>query len=403
MAHLEDYTPIVGPSVIEELHLLAERLEGRRIQHINSTAVGGGVAEILNRMIPLFRELNVDASWDVIKGGEAFFHVTKKFHNVLHGRQDEVTPADLDVFMETSRRNNEEMEIYGDVVMVHDPQPIGLIEQRNGSKWIWRCHIDISNPDTTVWGFLRDFVVRYDGAVFSAPSFSQLLPNHQYLVAPSIDPLSDKNKDLPESVIDEVFARYHIPRDRPVITQISRFDRLKDPLGVIAAYAQVKKNCDCVLVLAGGGASDDPEGVQVLEEVRAAASQDPDIHVLLLPQDDIVINALQRGSSVIIQKSLKEGFGLTVSEALWKGKPVVASNVGGIPLQVIHRQTGLLCHSIEGAAYAIKQMLNNPEFAKRMGENGREHIRENYLITRQVRDHMMVYLAPHYREDVVHL
>jgi trehalose synthase len=403
MSTLEEYIPIVGRSVIEELRLLSPQLRGKCIQHINSTAVGGGVAEILNRMIPLMRELGVDACWDVIKGGEKFFLVTKKFHNVLHGRCEEVTPEDIEAFMETSRKNNEEMNIYGDVVLVHDPQPIALVERRNGNKWIWRCHIDISNPDPLVWGFLKKFIVRYEGAVFSAPSFSQLLPNRQFLVAPSIDPLSDKNKELPQEVIDRVFEKYQIPRDRPIITQISRFDRLKDPLGVIAAYAEVKKNVDCILLLAGGGAADDPEGVQVLEEVRAAAHQDPDIHVLLLQQNDIEINALQRGSTVIIQKSLKEGFGLTVSEALWKGKPVVASNVGGIPLQVKHRQTGLLCHSAEGAAFAIKQLLNNPAWARQLGENGREHIRTNFLITRQIRDHLMVYLAPYYREDVVYL
>ena len=403
MAKIEKYIPIVGQAVIDDLRLLAEKLKGKTVQHINSTAVGGGVAEILNRMVPLLKELGVESRWDVIKGGEQFFSVTKKFHNVLHGRRDEVSEKDFDIFWETSQKNIEETEIGGDIVFVHDPQPIALIKKRAQNKWIWRCHIDVSDPDEKVWGFLNSFVINYDAAVFSAPSFSPKLPIRQFLIAPSIDPLSDKNRELPQEAIDAVLEKYNIPKGKPIITQISRFDRLKDPLGVIEAYKLVKKYNDCQLILAGGGASDDPEGIQVLEEVKEKSKGDADIHILLLPQDDIVINALQRASTVIVQKSLKEGFGLTVAEALWKAKPVVASHVGGIPLQITHKYSGMLCRSVEGAAFAIKQLLNSPQYAKRLGENGREHVRNNFLLTRHLRDYLLLFHSLYHAEDVVYL
>jgi len=403
MAKIEEYIPIVGQSVIDDLRLLADCLKGKVIQHINSTSVGGGVAEILTRMAPLLRDLGVDAKWDLIKGGEQFFEVTKKFHNALHGRDEGITARDFDIFMETSRKNIDEVNIYGDIVFIHDPQPIALIEKKAGNKWIWRCHVDVSDPDEKVWGFLMDFIVKYDAAVFSAPSFSRKLPIRQFLIPPSIDPLSDKNKELPQDSIDSVLRKYNIIKDKPILMQVSRFDRLKDPVGVIEAYLQVKKYIDCQLVLAGGTAEDDPEGFAVLEEVKVKAKSDPDIHILLLPQNDIEVNALQRASDVIIQKSIREGFGLTVAEALWKGKPVVASNVGGIPLQIKHKYSGLLCHSIEGTSFAIKQLLSSPAYAKKLGENGREHIKNNFLITRHLRDYMLLFLSLYHPEDIVHL
>jgi trehalose synthase len=403
MAKIEEYIPLVGQAVIDDLRLLGTRLKGKLVQHINSTPVGGGVAEILNRMVPLLIELGVDTRWDVIKGGEQFFEVTKKFHNALHGRAEEIGQRDFDIFMDTSRQNIEEVNTYGDIVFVHDPQPIALIKKKAANKWLWRCHIDVSEPDSQVWAFLMDFIVQYDSAVFSAPSFSRKLPVRQFLISPSIDPLSDKNKELPSETINSVLRKYDIQTDKPIIIQISRFDRLKDPVGVIAAYLQVKRYVDCQLILAGGGADDDPEGFKVLEEVREKAKNDPDIHILLLPQNDIEINALQRASDVIVQKSIKEGFGLTVAEALWKGKPVVASNVGGIPLQIKHKYSGLLCHSIEGASFAIKQLLSSPAYAKKLGENGREHIKNNFLITRHLREYMLLFLSLYHPEDVVNL
>lgn len=403
MEHIDKYIPLVGESIIYDLKLLAERLRGKVIQHINSTPVGGGVAEILSRMVPLLRELGVDTKWDVIKGGEQFFEVTKKFHNALHGRREEIVQRDFELFMETSEQNIDNLDTYGDVVFVHDPQPIALVNKKGSNKWLWRCHIDVSDPDKRVWGFLMDFIAKYDSAVFSAPAFSQRLPIRQFLISPSIDPLSDKNKELPQETIDSVLRKYGIEKDKPIITQISRFDRLKDPIGVIEAYLQVKKYFNCQLILAGGTAEDDPEGFRVLAEVKEKAKNDPDIHILLLSQNDIEVNALQRASDIIVQKSLKEGFGLTVAEALWKAKAVVASNVGGIPLQIKHKYSGLLCHSIQGASFAIKQLLNSPEYAKKLGENGREHIKNNFLITRHLRDYMLLFLSLYHQEDVVHL
>jgi trehalose synthase len=403
MARIEEYIPIVGHSTIDDLKLIAEKLKGKVIQHINSTAVGGGVAEILNRMVPLLKELGVDTRWDLIKGGEQFFEVTKKFHNALHGRPSQITEADFDIFMQTSVKNIEEVNTYGDIVFIHDPQPIALIKKKGNNKWLWRCHIDVSSPNERIWGFLMDFIVHYDAAVFSAPSFSRRLPIRQFLVSPSIDPLSDKNKELPEEEIDRVLRKYNINKDKPIITQISRFDRLKDPLGVIEAYQQVKKYIDCQLILAGGTAGDDPEGLKVFEEAKEKAGQDKDIHILLLPHNDLEINALQRASTIIVQKSLREGFGLTVAEALWKAKPVVASNVGGIPLQIKHKYSGLLCHSIQGASFSIKQLLNSPEYARKLGENGQEHIRNNFLITRHLRDYILLFLSLYHGEDIVYL
>ncbi|MFH0763920.1 MAG: glycosyltransferase [Candidatus Omnitrophota bacterium] len=403
MTKIEEYIPIAGQATIDDLRRIGDKLTGKVVQNINSTSVGGGVAEILNRMVPLLKELGVDTRWDVIKGGARFFEVTKKFHNALHGKAEDIKSEDFDVFMETSRENINEIDAYGDIVYVHDPQPIALVDKKKDNRWIWRCHIDISNPNRKVWNFLKSFVVKYDAAVFSAPGFSQELPNRQFLISPSIDPLSDKNKDLPQDVIDGVLKKYNISNDKPIVTQISRFDRLKDPIGVIKAYESVKKYVDCQLILAGGSAGDDPEGLKVLEEVREKAGHDTDIHVLLLPQDDIEVNALQRASTVIVQKSLKEGFGLTVAEALWKAKPVVASNVGGIPLQIAHKYSGLLCHSIDGAAFSIKQLLNSPKYAKKLGENGREHIKNNFLITRHIRDYILLFLSLYYQEDTIYL
>jgi len=403
MERLGEYIPIVGQSIIDDLKLLAERLKGKVIQQVNSTSVGGGVAEILNRMIPLLKELGVDSRWDFIKGGAQFFDVTKKFHNALHGKKEDITKHDFEIFEDTSRKNIEGLDTYGDIVFIHDPQPVALVKKKKGNKWVWRCHIDVSRPNKDVWNFLKGYIKNYDSAVFSAPSFCQKMPIRQFLISPSIDPLSDKNRELPQQEIDAVLRKYEIEADKPIITQISRFDRLKDPVGVIDAYLQVKKYIDCQLILAGGTAVDDPEGAEVLAEVREKAKKDKDIHILLLPQNDLEVNALQRASTIIMQKSSREGFGLTVSEALWKTKPVVATDTGGIPLQIKHKYSGLLCHSIEGAAFAIKQLLNSPGYAKKLAENGREHVRNNFLITRHIRDYMLLFLSLYHPEDVVSL
>ncbi|OGQ00265.1 MAG: glycosyl transferase family 1 [Deltaproteobacteria bacterium RBG_19FT_COMBO_46_12] len=393
-APLLDYEAIVGRPILDELYLLAEMLKGKRVKMINSTAVGGGVAEILNRLVPLLNGLEIETQWDVIKGGEDFFEVTKKIHNALHGEKTSLTPRMKEIFLEVNRENLRNTNLDQDVVVIHDPQAIVYIEMRDRTqaKWVWRCHIDISHPDEEVWEFLKGYVEQYDAALFSSPRFSKRLPIPQFLFFPSIDPLSDKNRELESEFIDEVLERFNIPQDKPIISQISRFDHLKDPIGVIKAYRMAKRYIDCQLVLAGGGASDDPESEVVLDEVRTEAKRDPDIHILLLPPtSSLEINALQRASTLILQKSIREGFGLTVSEALWKKKPVIGSAVGGIPAQIIPNFTGVLVYSIEGTAYQIRYLLSHPDIAKRLGDYGHEYVKREFLITRSLRRYLLLF------------
>ena len=405
-AGLDAYAPFVGRATIEELRLLGERLRGRRVQHINSTAVGGGVAEILNRLVPLLLELGINTRWDVIRGGDEFYAVTKAIHNALHGQPVTLSEHDVAVYRETTEQNLRTLALSDDIVFIHDPQPAGLIAGRApGSHWIWRCHIDLSAPVPSVWEFLRPTVERYDAAVFSAPQFSRTLRIDQVLIAPSIDPLADKNRELDARTIESIVTSLGLDPERPLVTQVSRFDRLKDPLGVIEAYRLAKKYNDCQLLLVGGSATDDPEGQAVLTECRDRAADDRDIHVVELPPTaNIEINAVQRASTVLVQKSLREGFGLTVAEALWKAKPVIAGAVGGIPLQITHKYSGVLTHTIEGTAFWIKQLLNAPDFARHLGENGREHVRHNFLLTRHLRDYMLLFLyLGHLGQSVIKL
>jgi trehalose synthase len=392
---LQDYEPILGARALDELRLLAQPLTSTRVCMVNSTAVGGGVAEILNRMIPLFNDVGVRTNWQVIKGGQDFYEVTKQIHNALHGQPFEAPTGAFDILLEYNRRNATELDIDEELVVIHDPQPVALIEgKRPDSHWAWRCHIDVSNPNREVWDFLKPWVERYEAAMFSTPAFAQQLSIPQYQVYPSIDPLADKNRQLEPEFIHEVLWRLEIPRDKPIVTQVSRFDRLKDPLGVLRAFRMARRHVDCRLVLAGGGADDDPEGAQVLAEVQEAAYGDPDIHVLVLPPTShLEINALQRASDVVLQKSLREGFALTVAEALWKGKPVIASAVGGIPEQILHGFTGMLVHSVEGAAYQIRNLLTNHGLARRLGECGRDRVRDEFLITRHLKRYLLLFLA----------
>ena len=407
MPGLEEYRPIVGEGVIAELRLLGERLSDRSILNVNSTRVGGGVAEILNRLVPLLQEVGVDARWDVIRGTQEFFDLTKRLHNALHGKHDIFSAQDREIFNHATEQNLASLDLGADIVFIHDPQPAGLIRAKRdlSNKWIWRCHIDVSSPAPGAWEFIAPTVEKYDLSVFSAPQFSRELPIPEVLIAPSIDPLSDKNRELRDSEIEQVLKRIGIRSDKPIVTQVSRFDRFKDPMGVIDAFRLARERVDCQLILAGGGATDDPEGAQVLREARERASDDNDIHIVdLPPTSNVEINAIQRASTVVIQKSLKEGFGLTVSEALWKGKPVIAGAVGGIPLQITHKYSGILTHTVEGTAFWIKMLLSAPEFAAKLGENGREHVRNNFLLTRHMRDYLLAFLyleSPH--ESVVEL
>lgn len=393
--HLEDYIPVVGAPEIQELHALASQLKGRSVQMVNSTSVGGGVAEILSRLVPLLKELGVNVRWDVMTGGNDFFEITKAFHNALHGAPFDKPPESFEIYLAYNEQNRARLQLDSEFTVIHDPQPAALINGRpdRAGHWIWRCHIDLSQPKETVWKFLEPFVARYDGALFSSPDFTHQLPIPQYLFYPSIDPLSEKNRALDPEFINGVLEKFQIDPKRPILTQISRFDRLKDPVGVVKAYKLAKKYFDCQLVLAGGGAADDPEGGKVLDEVRDVSAGDPDIFILDLPPwSALEINALQRASTIVIQKSIREGFGLTVTEALWKKKPVVASAVGGIPVQIIHKQTGMLVHSIEGTAYQLRFLLSNPSFAARLGQLGYEHVREQLLITSAISRYLTLFL-----------
>lgn len=392
---LSDYAKVIGEGEIEELQTLARPLAGRTVEMVNSTAVGGGVAEMLNRLVPLGEELGLNIRWEVMTGGEDFFEVTKAFHNALHGEPYHPEPGHFDVYRAYNEQNLKRIPLDAEFIVIHDPQPAGFIQARKNGKshWIWRCHIDLSHPNRAVWDFLEQYVSKYDGTIFSSPEFARQLPIPQYLFHPAIDPLSDKNRELEPEFVLEVLARYSIDPLRPILTQISRFDRLKDPVGVIRAYRIVRRYFDCQLVLAGGSASDDPEGAEVLREVKGVAEGDPDIKVLELPAwAPLEVNALQRASTIVIQKSLREGFGLTVSEALWKKKPVVASAVGGIPTQIIHKHTGMLAHSVEGTAYQIRFLLSHPEIAARLGEHGHEHVKENFLITQNLKRYLTLFV-----------
>jgi trehalose synthase len=391
MPSIRDYGAIVGEDTIDELFALAERLEHRSMLHVNSTAVGGGVAEILSRFMPLLKELGLDVRWDVIRGGRDFFTITKNFHNALQGNPFEFSPDMLETYIKNNRMNAEEIDFDKDVIIIHDPQPAALIEEKIDDRpWVWRCHIDISSPDIKLWEFLKQFVSRYDAAIFSKPAFSRPdLKVKQYMIAPSIDPLSEKNRDMTEDEVEEVLDRFGISTDVPIVCQVGRFDRFKDPIGVIKAYKRARERVKCQLVLWGSMATDDPEGMEVYKEVQKAAEGEEGI-TLLTEISDMGINAIQRASAVVLQKSLKEGFALTVSEALWKGTPVIGGAVGGIPLQIKNGITGYLVHSVEGTANAIVKLLRNPDLAQRLAENGREHVRRNFLLTRHMRDYLLL-------------
>lgn len=396
-AMLGQYQEVAQPGTVEFLKRLGRRIEGMRMLHVNSTRLGGGVAEILHRLIPLLEELGGQARWEVMTGSEPFYRTTKSFHNALQGMKQRISPDMYEAYLECNRENAARLNLDADVAMIHDPQPAALIDARpRGAKWIWRCHIDISTPQRAVWQFLRPFVIWYDVAVVSLPAFAQRLPIPQFLIYPSIDPLSDKNRELTTREIEQILERLGVPRDKPILLQVSRFDRFKDPVGVVQAYRLAKKSHDCRLVLAGGTATDDPEGADVLAEVREAVGADPDVHLLLLPPTaHIEVNALQRAATIVLQKSTREGFGLTVAEALWKGKPVIGGATGGIMVQIIPDQTGYTVHSPEGAAFYIKRLLNEPDSLAVMGRQAKEYARHRFLITRHLQDYlgMMIHLS----------
>lgn len=400
MISIQDYAPVAGQEVIDHLRQLAEPLQQLKVVHVNSTMVGGGVAEILTELVPLKKELGIDVRWEVIQGSDRFFECTKSFHNALQGKSVVVPDSLLHAYEKTNGENAEHLRAVleeADIVFIHDPQPLPLLRWCPGrkGKWIWRCHIDLSHPFRPIWRYLRQFVMDYDASIFSLADFAQSVPHTMYLIPPSIDPLSEKNRELTVKEINAVYDQFDLDRDRPMLLQVSRYDRFKDPVGVIRAYRLAKTFAPHLqLVLAGGGASDDPEGEAVLSEVRSEANGDPDIHVLRLPPDShTTINALQRAAYLVIQKSIKEGFGLTVTEAMWKGKPVIGGDTGGIRLQVVNHHTGFLVSTPEGAALRIRHLLQQPAKVAEMGGKAREFVRENFLITRHLREYLSLMVA----------
>lgn len=391
---LGDYAPIVTAGVIDEIRELAKLLGPSKIVNVNSTKEGGGVAEILGWFIPILEDLGMTVQWDVITGEKDFFTITKKFHNALHGMQEEFTDEMFATYLDNVERNAPKIPDDADFVVIHDPQPAAMIMQYPDRKnrWAWRCHIDLSAADLRVWHFLRPFVERYDAAVFHMPQYTKNLMPPQFLLPPAIDPLAAKNEELSDKEISKIMVKLGIPQDKRIIVQISRFDLLKGPFGAIEAFKLVRRWHDCRLILAGGSATDDPEGQAVLAEVQEMAGDDPDIHILNLPPDSHrEINALQRVATVIVQNSKKEGFGLTVTEAMWKGKPVVGTDIGGIRHQIMHGVSGFLTHSVEGLAYRIRQLFGNPGMARRFGSQAHEYVRNNLLVPHHIRRWLLLF------------
>lgn len=396
---LESYRDIIGGEKVREIKVLGEKIRGTRVCHVNATSFGGGVAEILHRLVPLMRDVGLDAEWRVIKGADEFFGVTKAIHNALQGMSVPFSEDMKQVYLRYNRMNSELLALDADSIVVHDPQPAAVLHyfSKKLGRWIWRCHIDLSEPNPVVWNFLKPFIERYDAAVFTMQQYvkEDLKVGKIAIIPPSIDPLSDKNKPLSVDAINAVLEKYEVDTERPIITQVSRFDPWKDPLGVIDAYRIVKRKIPKVqLLLIASMARDDPEGWVYYEKTARHAGEDYDIHFLtdLVGVGNLEVNAFQRASDVVLQKSTREGFGLTVTEALWKGVPVVGGNVGGIPLQVIDGVNGFLVNTVEEAAQKTLYLLKRPEEAKKMGQRGREHVLKNFVITRHLKDYLELFL-----------
>jgi len=396
MIHLNDYRPIVGDKVISKIYKQAHGLYRKKIIHLNSTYMGGGVAEILNSLVPLMNDIGLSAGWRIIRGNSDLFEITKKIHNALQGDSINLTRIKKHLYIRASEEFSVFTHLDHDCVLIHDPQPLPLINfYTKQQPWIWRCHVDVSNPDEHLWEFLKGFMLKYDAAIFSNKKYMKKdLYVDQKIVYPVIDPLSPKNMELTERKISSFLRKFGVPTDKPLMTQISRFDKWKDPLGVIKVYKKVRKEIDCRLVLCGSMATDDPEGIKIYEKVRRAANNlvDKGDIILITSENNILVNALQCRSDVIVQKSLREGFGLVVAEALWKRSAVVASDVGGIPLQVIDGETGFLVDptDIDQFAMRVVQLMKDKELAHRLGHNAREHVRENFLVIRLLSDYLQI-------------
>lgn len=394
MKSLDDYLPIVGEKVVGSIHRKAHRLVKKHIVHINSTAHGGGVAEILNNLIVLLNDIGVDSGWRVLIGPSDFFTITKKFHNGLQGHSINLSNNKKRLYLDTNARFSRFTHLDHDCVIVHDPQPLPLIKfNKKVQPWVWRCHIDITHPNPELWDFVKTFILRYDVMIISSERFRKTdLPLEQKIIHPSIDPLSHKNMDLSDDMIARTLKKYDIPLDKPLITQVSRFDPWKDPEGVLKVFQEVKEKVDCRLVYCYNMAPDDPEGIIIYNKMKKIAGKylkSGDV-LFRLGDNQILVNVLQRVSSVILQKSIREGFGLTVSEAQWKETPVVASRVGGISEQVIDGKTGFLVDplDIEGCAEKVVTLLKDKKLAAKMGKEARKYIGQKFLITRHLDDYL---------------
>ena len=389
---VDAYRDIAPRGSLDLLLKLAERLRGRRFVHVNTSRFGAGSAEILSRLVPMMQDLGIEASWEVIVGTPDFYTAVGRMERSLAGAEPATPEATLRAYGEGVAANAATLPLDADLVMTHDVAPLGLARHRpQRGHWVWRCHSDLSRAYRRTWALLRRDVERHDAAIFSLPKFAQRLSIPALIVHPSIDPLSEKNRELTRTEVASTLERFRIPRDKPMIIQVSPYARTKDAAGTVRAYRLARKYVDCRLVLAGWGVDDHPEGQDVLNDIAEAASGDPEVHVLALPPDAAVeINALQRAASVVVHRPLHEDFGLSVAEAMWKGKPVVGSFAGGIPAQVIHEVTGFAVTSIEGAAFRIRQLLEDPELAARLGGAGRDYVRRSFLITRHLGDYLAV-------------
>jgi trehalose synthase len=394
---IDGYAASAGADIVESLRALAESLQGVRVLHVNATPYGGGVAEILRSEIPLLRDLGLLADWKLITGDDDFFSVTKTMHNALQGGERGLTADERATYMRQSTQNAALLDERYDIVVVHDPQPLALpaLRGEGDTRWIWRCHIDTSEPNPEVWSFLRPFLEPYDIAVFTLGGFvpPEFPVRRVAIVPPAIDPESPKNMALDPALARRVLSWIGVDVTRPLVTQISRFDSWKDPLGVIAAYRLVKDEVpDLQLALAGSMALDDPEGWDVYRQIQEAARDDPDVRVFtnLTGVGNIEVNAFQRCSEVVIQKSIREGFGLVISESLWKGTPVVAGRAGGIPLQ-LNDGGGYLVDSVEECAQRVRELLADPDARQTQGEAGRRVVRDRFLLTRLIADDLRLY------------
>jgi trehalose synthase len=397
MAHyhvtqIQDYEPLVGTETVQRIRQKAAKVKGLRVANFNSTYYGGGVAEIISSLTLLMNSLGLRTEWRVIQGRPDFFSITKKMHNALQGAEIDLSKIKKDIFEQVIYENSVRNFLDHDFIIVHDPQPLPLIEHyEKKCPWLWRCHLDLSRPDAETWKYLRRWIDNYDAVILSCKEFAQEMKPPQRVMMPAIDPFTIKNRQLKDQEINERLAHYEIPTDLPLVVQVSRFDPWKDPKGVVEAFALARKQIDARLVLLGNFATDDPEGEEIFHSL--CACRDERILILTSGDDTALVNALQTRAAVVLQKSLREGFGLTVAEAMWKGTPVIGGNVGGIRYQIEDGVNGFLVASVEETAKRIVELVNDKQLRDEMGHKARETVRKNFLLTRYLEQHLDLFDA----------